>query len=491
VYVDGSRTPQIHGTGSEDFYEAGWYFNRGPFTNPMNGETSFEERRYGCRNLCDGVYRLMIGDAVPFHSSIRFGIEHGPGNDESAIYGSTAYWYGRGDYALQSTDTLDVGNAASEAAHGYASDNPGERYELTSVFEGDFDDVPVIEDGRATAAPVSFKLAVDNLNRGVTIRRMSDQQNAYQAARVYVDGADAGLWRQPLGNGAQRWLEDFFRLPAGLTARKKELTIRLVPQAGGPVWNAARYEALSHVALFADDRAPSRVSGLTAQGNRTNSVRLSWDRATDNVGVARYEVYGSRQPGFAPGPETLLGETTATGFVHEAGLGEAWYYRVRAIDGAGNAGEPSEQATATTGRVLAVEAESLLPPTQSTDPAERQGNCCGIRWSGDAQIWFRANASGDSFTVAFELPAAGTYDVSAIVTRARDYGIHTLTIDGQQVGQPYDAYSPTLETRRVDYGQARLSEGRHTLTFTVTGKNPASTGFFAGMDVLELELEGQ
>jgi len=36
-----------------------------------------------------------------------------------------------------------------------------------------------------------------------------------------------------------------------------------------------------------------------------------------------------------------------------------------------------------------------------------------------------------------------------------------------------------------------LSRGTHTLTFTVTGKNPANTSswHYVGVDVIELELE--
>jgi Protein of unknown function (DUF2961) len=35
-----------------------------------------------------------LGDAVPFSSSLRFGIEHGSENEVDAVYSSTAYWYG-------------------------------------------------------------------------------------------------------------------------------------------------------------------------------------------------------------------------------------------------------------------------------------------------------------------------------------------------------------------------------------------------------------
>jgi hypothetical protein len=491
VYVDGSRTPQVYGTGSEDFYEAGWYFNRGPFTNPQNGNTAFEERRYGCRNLCDGVYRLMIGDAIPFHSALRFGIEHGPVSDEPAIYGSTAYWYGKDRYALRSSDTLDVGDGASEQAHGYASEPPGDRTVLTSVFEGDFDTAQVTEDARATNAAVTFGLSVDKQNRGVTLRRMSDQQRAYQAARVFVDGAEAGTWLQPLGNGTQRWLEDSFQIPAGLTANRKEITVRLVPVDGSPPWSAARYEALSHVASFSDTKAPAQVTNLAAEGGRNNTIKLSWSRVADNVGVERYEVYGSQEPDFALGPDTLLGETPSTSFVHEDGLKETWYYRVRAVDGAGNAGEASEQVSAATGAVLTIEAESLLPPVEATDSAEVQGNCCGAQWSNNAQLWFRSDAAGDLVTLVLDVPESGTYDLSAVLTKARDYGIHTLSVDGQTVGEPFDGYVPAgVVTESRDYGAVQLSEGRHTLTLTVTGRNASATGFFAGVDLLEFELQG-
>jgi hypothetical protein len=99
VYVDGSKRPQLHGTGTEDFYEGGWYFTRSlfstPFTLPLNGFTKELEPASGCpRATCKTAYRLMLGDAVPFRSSLRFGIEHGSENGVDAEYSSTAYWYG-------------------------------------------------------------------------------------------------------------------------------------------------------------------------------------------------------------------------------------------------------------------------------------------------------------------------------------------------------------------------------------------------------------
>jgi hypothetical protein len=94
VFVDRRSRPQIHGTGTEDFYEGGWYFLLRPFTLPQNGFPAFQRPSMGCpAPSCVTMYRLLLGDAVPFRASIRFGIEHGRANDVDALYGSTAYWY--------------------------------------------------------------------------------------------------------------------------------------------------------------------------------------------------------------------------------------------------------------------------------------------------------------------------------------------------------------------------------------------------------------
>ena len=37
VYVDGLRSPSIYGTGTEDEFDGGYYFNHGAFTLPFNG----------------------------------------------------------------------------------------------------------------------------------------------------------------------------------------------------------------------------------------------------------------------------------------------------------------------------------------------------------------------------------------------------------------------------------------------------------------------
>jgi hypothetical protein len=88
-YIDGETFPSIYGTGTEDFYTGGWYFDEGPFNLAYHGCTvkSDEQSRVA-------AYRYQIQDCVPFQHDIKVDIEHGGTNDyPGADYSCVAYWY--------------------------------------------------------------------------------------------------------------------------------------------------------------------------------------------------------------------------------------------------------------------------------------------------------------------------------------------------------------------------------------------------------------
>lgn len=490
VYTDGSASPELHGTGTEDFYESGWYFNRGTFTDPVTGNTAHETSAYGCAYDCTGTYRLMLAGAPAFGAAMRFGIEHGPHDNAAANYSSTAYWYGKDRTSAVRTDAVDVGDKASEHAHRYTGG--GKRTTLIDTYEGnDGAQQPVRDDLRATSAQVTFRLAISRHNSGVVLRRTSDQKHGYQSAEVRVDGKSAGTWRQPLKNATHRWLDDGFRVPAALTEGKSHISVTLKPDTDGPAWSAARYEALSIVPGHRDHGRPGPVSGLRASSNGGNAVTLTWKPARDDDPALGYEVYASRHKGFQPSEDTRIGRTDVPGFTHsDLGLSETWYYRVRAVDAAGHTGRFSPEISATTGDTLKVEAESLLPAKDADAPVEAQGNCCGINWSNGSQLWFQPDAPDHHITLDLQVPTSGSYDLSAVQTLAGDYGINTLAVDGKQVGKAFDAYhSPGVErSDPISYGNVHLDAGHHDVTLTVTGKNNKASNYLAGVDYFELKL---
>jgi hypothetical protein len=88
IYVDGEKEASIKGTGTEDYFNSGWYFNQGEFSAPYHGLILKDDSLGRI-----AAYRFHILDCIPFKKSIRALIEHGTQNTEIADYSSTAYWY--------------------------------------------------------------------------------------------------------------------------------------------------------------------------------------------------------------------------------------------------------------------------------------------------------------------------------------------------------------------------------------------------------------
>jgi D-arabinan exo alpha-(1,3)/(1,5)-arabinofuranosidase (non-reducing end) len=88
VYIDGGKKPVIEGTGTEDYFSSGWYFDRGTYSAPYHGVVIKEEHPARV-----SAYRWHIEDAIPFSQSIRFTIQHGGVNKDQADYSSVAYYY--------------------------------------------------------------------------------------------------------------------------------------------------------------------------------------------------------------------------------------------------------------------------------------------------------------------------------------------------------------------------------------------------------------
>jgi hypothetical protein len=121
-----------------------------------------------------------------------------------------------------------------------------------------------------------------------------------------------------------------------------------------------------------------------------------------------------------------------------------------------------------------------------------QSDCCGVHWSGSAQLWFTPTAAGNAVTVSFTVPTAGSYALQAVQTEAPDYGTTTLAVDGEPAGETFDGYhaGSVAVSDPLPLGTKTLTAGTHTLTLTVTGKNDAATNYYAGLDYLSLTRTG-
>lgn len=247
VYVDGSNTPRLYGTGLEDYFNGAYGFNRGKFSLPLHGSPF---KYQGDEENIDMVgYRFLLADALNFNSALRVGFEQGYiGQDKPTpgqVYSSLAFWYGLDDANLVPTDELHVANTASAPAHGYSATGVDFRGSLTSFFEGQQDKFQFTDSGYNLKGSSQFKLNIVPDNAGVVLRRRFDYGGSNQQATVYVDDQEVGRWFSSGRNLQKRWREEDFVIPAEFTRGKSSLSIRMVPIVQPSPWTEYYYAAFA------------------------------------------------------------------------------------------------------------------------------------------------------------------------------------------------------------------------------------------------------
>ncbi|MEO3858233.1 cellulose binding domain-containing protein [Acrocarpospora sp. B8E8] len=192
-------------------------------------------------------------------------------------------------------------------------------------------------------------------------------------------------------------------------------------------WYPALTPLLGGTTPPTDTTPPTVPTGLTVSVSCTLTVTLNWTAATDNVGVAGYDVYRSSNGGTF----TSVGTTTTTSFTQSlSGLAQ---YQVRARDAAGN-------TSAFTAPVTAVPPPCPTSPPPDTQPPTTPGTptatiTCGsatLNWTASTdnvgvtgyEIWRAPGTTGGTFvsvgtstTTSFTQSGVGTFRYQI---RARD-----------------------------------------------------------------------
>jgi hypothetical protein len=299
-FFDDSRTPQAQGTGTEEWGGGGDYWGGANMTLPFAGHpvgASSPQQAQGPEDEIESGYRFLLADLMPFGRNARIQLEHGGGDDSTEHYRTVTYWYGLPAASLIKTDSLQIGDAASETQHAYVSPAASAPYAITSRYElgvskiGGTEVVPVETDhGRTTTGSSEFTLQIDPANRGVMLRRKLDYSFPNQRAEVFIadaNGGDsasardwkpAGIWylagsntwvsSNPPGEADlaehhvqtsdRRFRDDEFLLPLALTQGRSAIRVRvkftpvpipLFPGYPEPplAWSEIRYDAYSYV----------------------------------------------------------------------------------------------------------------------------------------------------------------------------------------------------------------------------------------------------
>ncbi len=139
----------------------------------------------------------------------------------------------------------------------------------------------------------------------------------------------------------------------------------------------------------------------------------------------------------------------------------------------------------------ALEGETLKVLETKGGKAKIQGMAgFGNKWSADRQLWWTNAKPGDTLTLALPVEKSGKFALKTVLTKARDYGITDIALDGKTVLSDWDGYNAdkVILSDELDLGTHDLPAGEHKLTFTIKGKNPAAVpSHMVGIDYVRLE----
>jgi len=241
-YIDNNSTPQINGTGTEDYYLACFWpsinFNT-PFAGSvgdiriLSGGNPFADYKIPSR-----YYRFHLEMPIPYYNSIDARIQHGGGSNKESYYGTISYLYHRSRPVLYETDYLEATNTASADFHNYKTTGTYKGASLEGNYEGNYLYTIVADSGLYhTEGQISFNIALNPDNNGVRIRRRSDQRISRQKADVYVNDNFAGTWYDPQSNDILRWYDSEFDIHPKFTKNQKSVNIKLIVNKSNNMYN--------------------------------------------------------------------------------------------------------------------------------------------------------------------------------------------------------------------------------------------------------------
>lgn len=95
---------------------------------------------------------------------------------------------------------------------------------------------------------------------------------------------------------------------------------------------------------------PGKTLNVIASGGFQN-ILVEWD-FVNTISIANYEVYASQIQGFTPDASNLVFRGKISTYSHKAESNQQWYFRVRAVNTHGVAGELSDEAMGQTARII-------------------------------------------------------------------------------------------------------------------------------------------
>jgi len=241
--------------------------------------------------------------------------------------------------------------------------------------------------------------------------------------------------------------------------------------------------ASASTSAAADTQAPTAPSNLMVAASSTTQISLTWNGATDNVGVTGYRI--ERCSGASCTSFAQIGTTTGSTSFNDTGLAAAtsYSYRVRAADAAGNLSPYSNTSSASTSTPSDTQPPSAPSSLVATSSSSSQ---IGLTWAASTDnvgvtgyhVERCSGASCTSFTQIGTTTGATTFnDTGLAASTSYSYRVRANDAAGNLSG-----YSNTSAASTSAAGDTQAPTAPSSLAATASSSSQVGLTWAASTD---------
>ncbi len=227
IAMDQRQAPVWQGSGLEDFFNGGFYFNWGaPYRQAWSGAGRVDVQGQS------SMWRLLLGDAPTFVNGMQLLQEAGASPDEPvSLCADTVAWsYQSPERSLVPVAQLDVGKASDRMRYDYQLPAVSTCSATTAAFA---DAAATLRTGvvcRHESGQSHFHVQLADAPAVLRLRRTVDAATPGQAARIDINGVTAGWFPPVRPDSVRRWQTQ--DAPLRVPANTMDFGISIVPLWG-------------------------------------------------------------------------------------------------------------------------------------------------------------------------------------------------------------------------------------------------------------------
>lgn len=104
-------------------------------------------------------------------------------------------------------------------------------------------------------------------------------------------------------------------------------------------------------------------------------------------------------------------------------------------------------------------------------------------------LWWHEAKTGDKLHVRFKSKNAGTYKLTANITKAPDFSTADIRVNGKKAERKIEGYADSLQTEKIDLGTFEIEKGDNTIEILFLEYSPDHERAFFGLDYIEFNKQ--